>query len=160
MDLTLTKFTEIVNSIKPFNGSHAVIIDNSGKLIIHSNKNYVDKVINQIPNFLDPNHSQVLITKLAENSKFYEEVTTKSGEYMVFSQPIMDNNTKFGWNLTLFVPKSELLTDLNINIVVIIVILIILIVAIWVISENIGKSVSISFEKLKIFQRVNSKTIS
>jgi methyl-accepting chemotaxis protein len=141
-DITLLQFQELVENIKPFDGSFAYIISYGGSIVGHPNKEYLNKTIEEV--YADDNKTQKISEKIKEGEAFsYLSKDQKGEEVYVSHAPIFVGNTDTPWSIAISVPVSTIMQEANTNfrisllVGVIGILLIALIVSI--ISRNITK---------------------
>ncbi len=135
-DFSMKTMKELIAAIKPYPGTQAMIITNTGIIAAHSDPKIIGKnareVISQI--------AYENIKKGKSTTQEYKDPDTGTSDIRVFS-PIHLGYTDEPWSLGLFVPLDAVMKKAhalnNINLMIGIVTLCILIISIYLISEFI-----------------------
>lgn len=104
IDITLDRFQKIIEEIKPFKKSYAMLVSNSG-IIISSpeQKNVGESLIHIFPSFVKYDVS----AKIKQAKEFSFNLTDSTGfsNYISFS-PVNAGNSKNSWSVCLVVPSN------------------------------------------------------
>ncbi len=141
IDLSLERFKNMINNIKPFEGSYAYLIANNGALVTYPNEKFLNKTISEI----SPNDNKKF--KIEENIKngknfshFSKDKKTGSKFYITYS-PIYVGKSITPWSLAIAVPVKVIMQqatkNFTISILVGLIGLILLSIVILIISKNI-----------------------
>ena len=105
IDITLSRFQNITDQIKPFKTSKAFLLANNGIIISYpEEKNVGDSLINVYPEFA----KQEVMEKIREGKAFsfeYEDSTSYSN-YVSFA-PVKVGNTDTPWSICLISPTKD-----------------------------------------------------
>ncbi|MDF1546783.1 MAG: cache domain-containing protein [Bacteroidales bacterium] len=104
IDLTLGRFQEIIQGIKPFENSYAMLISNSGVIISSPEENNVgDSLLQKFPQLSNFD----VLNKIKSGTEFSDNFADSTGfsNYVSFS-PIKVGNSKNSWSVCLIVPAN------------------------------------------------------
>lgn len=139
IDLLLETLDEISNSIKLYQTGFGSIIDNSGTILGHKNKDFIGKKLNEISSYSEIDE----LEKAIRNGQSYQfRITDKTGKtYLNIFKPLYFGQADNPWSIGIVIPIDEISTASNIliqNIVFIcITIFIFMIAAIFIITHII-----------------------
>ncbi len=104
IDITLNRFDEIVEKIKPFDGSYAFLLSNTGTIISSpNNENVGDSISNVYPGFIE----QEVFSKLNEEVAFKFNFSDSTGfSNFVSFEPVFVGNSDNPWFVCLIVPSQ------------------------------------------------------
>ena len=141
-DIDMERFYSIIDNIKPFEGSYSIMISNTGKIVSHNDKSFVDKSIFETE--LGLNASINLQTKIEEGVSFaFSEKNKNDQKVFVSFAPFRIGKTCDPWYIAIVVPSSIILENANhdflVSIIVAIIGLILLGIIIWIIARSISK---------------------
>ena len=112
MDISLDTLNKISNSIKIYENGYAFILDNTGTILGHPNKDLLGKNLLDVDNNID--HKRIL-----ENAKdnkdysFFKNSLKDNLESLYYSKPFSIGNTGKKWIVVLTAPKEEYLESVN-----------------------------------------------
>jgi len=153
-DLILDYYVDLVNKIKPFEGSYAFLLSNEAMYVAHPEKEFIGKTFA----FQNPDEEKEfdITNKIRSGEEFHLNAThTDSGEelYVKFV-PIRIGKTGKPWTLGVLVPMKEVLAESNTllrnSLFVGIGGLLLLSVLIFFITKNIADNISkgVNYTKL------------
>ncbi|MCK5822836.1 MAG: PAS domain S-box protein, partial [Bacteroidales bacterium] len=108
IDVPLDNFQQLVDSIKPIEGSYAFLISNNGAFITHPYKNLVGKTFKDFAPFTQKRFH--VLEKIKKGEKFSLITVDKEIllSYITF-HPIKIGNTITPWSFAIVVPKEVLM---------------------------------------------------
>lgn len=112
VDISLERFNTIINQIKPFDGSYAMLVSHGLIYVAHPDKEKLAvSVLDDYNGIFDNNE---LTEKLAngESAIVLGRNSSNESSYFTFS-PIIIGNTQTPWILSIVVPKSTLVKHAN-----------------------------------------------
>ena len=113
-DITLLQFQELVEKIKPFDGSYAFIVSHGGTIVGHPNKEVLNTKIKEV----FPEDNKVYkIKKNIENGKAFNYLSKdKNGNEVYISYaPISIGNTNTPWSIAISIPVNTIMQEANNN---------------------------------------------
>ena len=139
-DITLIQFQELVETIKPFEGSYAYLISNGGLIAGHPNKELLAKKIEEV--FPEDNKNYKITQKIKKGEPFnYTTTNDKGQEVYVSYAPIFVGETGTPWSIAISVPVSTIMQEANTNfkisLAVGIIGILLMVLVIAIISKNI-----------------------
>ncbi len=109
-DITLTQFQELVEQIKPFEGSYAYIISNKGLIVGHPDKDLLNKNIVDIL----PEDSKVYnIARNIEKGEVFSYTSKDENgvkNYVTYA-PILVGENNTPWSIALSVPERTIMAE-------------------------------------------------
>ncbi len=112
VDISLERFHLIVNQIKPFEGSYALLISHGLLYVAHPEKEKLgESVLDDYNGIFDNNELSEKITN-GESAIVLGRNSNNEPSYFTFS-PILVGNTQTPWTLSIVVPKSTLVKQAN-----------------------------------------------
>ncbi|OQY04787.1 MAG: hypothetical protein B6I20_02440 [Bacteroidetes bacterium 4572_117] len=120
IDITLARFQEITDRIRPFDNSYTFLIANNGTIIsFPEEKNAGDSLISVFPGFAK--HEVMKKVKEGKGFSFTFEDSTSYSSYVSFA-PIMVGNTNTPWSICLVAPtkkiEEEVVTNFNYSLLI------------------------------------------
>lgn len=114
IDLVLSRFQELVNSIKPYPNSYAFLLSNKGIFVSHPDTAFFKKNINdKLPDLVK---QEKFMDKVHRGEVFNFTYKNKNGEVLYYTMsPIIIGKTKTPWSLGIVVPKNEVMAEANSN---------------------------------------------
>ncbi len=114
LDLVLSRFQELVSSIKPYPNSYAFLISNKGIFVSHPDTSFFKKNINdKLPELVK---QEKFMEKIQRSEEFNFTYKNKNGETLYYTMaPIVIGKTKTPWSLGIVVPKNEVMAEANSN---------------------------------------------
>ncbi|MFP5519894.1 MAG: methyl-accepting chemotaxis protein [Bdellovibrionia bacterium] len=148
VDVDLKSLTTLVQEIKPFEGTQAYIVSNSGNWVTHSDSSLVTK-----PAQFELNHNELIAAiQKGESYQVVGQSTVDGVEYLLSSYPIRMGETELPWSLIIKVPISAVFADANtlvqLQITVSFVGLVALLIALYFCSAYIANHISGLSQKL------------
>lgn len=143
IDLSLDRFSELISSIKPFEGSYAVLLANNGAIVSHPDEALKGQLITDV--FEDDEKEFGILEKIQKGQKFSYFKTDKETEeeFYVSYAPIVIGKSSNPWALAIYSPVKIIVSKATRNfrfaLLVGLVGLIILTSVILVIARNISK---------------------
>jgi methyl-accepting chemotaxis protein len=106
IDITLNRFDDIVEKIKPFDGSYAYLLSNDGTIISSHNKMNIGDTITQVyPGFVQADVN----TKIKEGRSYPFEFNDSTGfSNFVSLEPVFLGNSPTPWSVCLIVPSKNI----------------------------------------------------
>jgi len=140
IDITLDRFQEIVEKIKPFDGSYAFMISNGGAIAGHPNKEFLNLKIEDL--FSEDNEAHSIAENIKNGEPFNYISKDESGvENYVSYAPIVVGETNTPWSIAISVPVNVIMAEANknfkISLLVGIIGILVLVLVIAIISKNI-----------------------
>lgn len=140
VDITLDRFQELVEQIKPFKGSNAFLISNEGVIAGHPNKELLNQKIDDL--FPEDNKIHQITQKIKKGEAYSYTAKSEDGTKTYYSYaPIYIGETKSPWSIAISVPESTIMAKANknfrISIIVGIIGILLLALVIALISKNI-----------------------
>jgi len=142
IDLSLDRFTELISSIKPFEGSFAILIANNGAIISHPDSELKGQLITDV--YENEAKEFTILEKIQKGLKFsYFTKNTETGEeYYVSYAPIVIGKSLTPWSLAIHSPVHVIVQKATRNfrfaILVGFIGLLILTLVILIIARNIS----------------------
>lgn len=140
-DFDLSWYGELVDKLKPFEGSIAMLISQNGTIVGHSNKEYIGLTVDSL--YPVENIKFEILDKINKGKSFsYTMTDSKSQiEYYATFADIKIGKSDNTWSLAILVPTKSLTSDVQrvsrISLWVILLGLIILLVVNWIMAYNI-----------------------
>jgi methyl-accepting chemotaxis protein len=153
MDIPLTHFQEMIDSIRPFKYSYAFLASNNGKWVAHPDESFINKQLSE--------------DNPEDNKKYKFEERIKNGEIFSFTSeysrigdsvyvtfaPIFIGNSETPWSFGIVVPVQAIMQQANMHLrfstIVGILGVIILLLLIMFLSKRVSKPISQTTEKLR-----------
>ncbi|RPH34240.1 MAG: GAF domain-containing protein [Bacteroidales bacterium] len=154
LDLVLSRFQELVNSIKPFPESYAFLLSNKGVFVSHPDTSLFKKNINnKLPELVK---EYKLLEKVQRGEEFNFSYKQKNGETLYYTlAPIIVGKTNTPWALGIVVPKNKIMAEANsnynINLLAGIIGLLFLIIVLFVFTNYLTRPIN---EMTKLLQEV------
>ncbi len=111
IDINLEKLQPLVESIQPFPGTKAFLISSDNILMAHSDKNFINKKINDY--IVNPEQSSLLMPVLKENKRFSTIYKKETGLTYLSLIPINIMYTDIHWFLGIEIPLSIIMSENN-----------------------------------------------
>lgn len=152
IDISLERFDDVVKTIKPFEGSQAMVLSNTGQIIAFPKKKYIGKTYNDL-NKHDDNLFNV--TENVKKGIYFNYVTDFDGNpFYVTYVPIYIGEHNTAWTLQISAPLDVILERSRQNLwlasIIGIIGLIIVSLLIWYIAKNIILPINDTTHVLKI----------
>lgn len=111
-DLILTRFQNLVNTIKPYPQSYAFLLSNKGVFIAHPDSSIFKKNITEVlPDF---NSKYNILTQIQKGKSFNFVDQNEKGEKLYYTfEPIKIGNTLTPWSIGIAVPISDIMAKAN-----------------------------------------------
>ncbi len=144
-DITLEQFQQLVEGIKPFDGSYAYLVSNEGIISGHPNKELLNIPIEEV--FPDDNQEYKIKSNIKKGKPFNYISKDKSGVEMYYTYaPIKVIYTDTPWSIAISVPIKTIMKtatrNFRISILVGIIGILIIIFVIAIISKSITNPLS------------------
>lgn len=140
VDVKLSHFQTIINSIQPFRQAYAILLANDGTIIAHPKQSNIGKKITKLKPYYDEDFNVAAKLKAGEN---FSTLEYKVNQYTSYA-PIFIGKTKLPWSLGIVVPIEEIMENANqsfsVSIIISIVGVILLIIVILYVSQRISNS--------------------
>jgi PAS domain S-box-containing protein len=109
IDLSLDRFTELVSSIKPFDGSFALLIANNGAIVSHPDETNKGLLITEV--YEDEAKEFQLLEKIQNGEQFSYFKTDKETEeeFYVSYAPIVIGKSTTPWTLAIYSPVDVII---------------------------------------------------
>lgn len=146
-DITLIQFQELVEKIKPFEGSNAFIISNAGAIAGHPNKDLLNKNIAQV--FPDDNTKENISRNISSGENFNYTSEDENGIETYYSYaPIFIGETKTPWSIAISVPVKTIMAEANKNFRISLLVGIVGILLMGIFIAIIGKNITNPLTKI------------
>ncbi|MCK4661227.1 MAG: PAS domain S-box protein [Bacteroidales bacterium] len=142
IDLSLDRFVEIIDNIKPIKNSFAYLIANNGAIIAHPNHEFIGKLFSDV---LAEEENKFKVTKNINEGKsfsyFRKDILT-GHEFYVSYAPIIIGKSVTPWSLGIVLPVNVIMAQAEKSFYIAIIVglfgLVILTLVIWIIARNIS----------------------
>lgn len=111
IDLSVERFKEIIQQIKPYEGSYALLLSNNGTIIAHPDKAVVGKLYSETEK--EKNDTYHVLDSIQQGKDFSIKFFDKKQEYLASFAPFSIGVTKTPWSLVVVVPTSEMVKQAN-----------------------------------------------
>ncbi|MFO7827625.1 MAG: GAF domain-containing protein [Bacteroidales bacterium] len=153
IDITLDRFQEIIEDIKPFDGSYSFLVSNQGLIAGHPDKELLMQPIAEV--FPEDEQKQNITKKIKEGKHLnYTSKDQNHKKNFISYAPIFVGNTDTPWSIAISVPVNTIMQDANrnfkISIVVGIIGILLMSLVILIISKNITTPLTRITELLKM----------
>ncbi len=151
-DITLIQLQEIIEKIKPFEGSYAFMISNGGFISGHPDRELLNQKIEEI--FPEDNKKHKISQKILDGKSFSYISTDKTGikTYITYA-PIQVMNTDTPWSIAISVPVDTIMAkatrNFRISLLVGIIGILLMALVIAIIGRNITNPLTKITELLK-----------
>jgi len=151
-DITLVQLQEIIENIKPYEGSYAFLISNKGAIAGHPNKDFFNQPIIEV--FPEDEKSEHISENIREGKHFsYTTLDEEGVKHYITYAPIHILNTNTPWSIAISVPENVIMQEANknfrISILVGIAGILLMSLVIFSISKNITSPITQITELLK-----------
>ena len=146
-DITLIQLQKIVENIKPFEGSYAFMISNGGFISGHSDKELLNRKIEEI--FPEDNKKHKISQNILDGKSFNYISTDKTGTKTYVSYaPIHVMNTNTPWSIAISVPVNIIMQEANRNFKISIIVGILGILLMALVIAIIGRNITNPLTKI------------
>ena len=111
-DFYLSRFKSVIDSIKPYDSTTAMLISNEGIIVGHKDTTVVGKPVSEYaPAF----ESQFNLSQIIKEGKsdIFEALDTNNNEVLVSIAPIQIGEYRNPWSLVLIIPVVQVLKEAN-----------------------------------------------
>lgn len=119
IDLSVERFKDVIEQIKPFEGSYAMLISNNGTLIYHPDKDQIGKLYADVEKDLNDNFKIQDSIKLGKD--FAIQFENNRTKYFASFAPFVIGKTITPWALSVVVPKAEMQKQANQELILLII---------------------------------------
>ena len=152
IDITLDRFQELVEEIRPFDGSYAFLISNGGLIAGHPDKELLNKQIMELFPSDNADHSvEKMITE--GNPLSYISKDENGIENYISYAPIFIGKTNTPWSIAVSVPVKTIMADairnFRFSLIVGIIGILLMTLVIAIISKNITNPITKITDLLK-----------
>jgi len=145
IDITLAQIQDLIETIKPFDGSYTFLISNAGIISGHPETEMLNRNIAEV--FPVDENIQNLTRKIREGKSFsYTTKNINDSEYYITYAPIVINETITPWSIAISVPVKTIMykaiQNFRISILVGFIGLLVMIIVVYTISRNITNPIS------------------
>lgn len=140
-DFDLSWYGDLVDNLKPFDGSIAMLLSQNGTIVGHTNKEYIGLTVDSL--YPNENKKFEILNKVRQGKSFSFTMlngNSKTEYYATFAS-IQIGKSDNPWSLAIFVPTKSLTSDVQrvskISLYVILLGLFILLVVNWIMAYNI-----------------------
>jgi len=152
VDIVLSRFQELVYSIKPYPNSYAFLLSNKGIFVAHPDTSFFKRNINDKQPELVKQFK--ILEKVQKGEAFNFTYTDKKGEVFYYTLvSIVIGKTKTPWTLGIVVPRNEIMakanTNYNLNFLAAILGLLVLIFVLVLFTNNITRPINKMTKLLK-----------
>lgn len=169
VDLILTRFQQLVNTIKPYPNSYAFLLSNKGAFIAHPDSAIFKKNITEVlPEFNDQHNILARVQK-GKAFSFIHQNSRGDRIYYTF-EPIRIGNTQTPWAIGIAVPVTDIMAQANrsynTSLLIALIGLLVIIFIVYFVSNNITLPIKKitqilnEFAKGKIVSNIEIKTSS
>jgi len=114
IDFLLESYQKVLNDVKPFERSLAILVSNDGTIISHPEIVNVGKNIKDINLF--KNDSKAIISKIGMGDQFsLRELSVNGKEHYITFHPIVVGKTTTPWSFGIVVPLDVIMQKANLN---------------------------------------------
>ncbi|MGM0409082.1 MAG: PDC sensor domain-containing protein, partial [Bacteroidota bacterium] len=108
IDITLGRFQEIIEDIKPFDGSYSFLVSNQGLIAGHPNKELLMQPIAEI--FPEDEQKQNMTQKIKEGKHFnYTSKDQNNNKNFISYAPVFVGDTDTPWSIAISVPVDTIM---------------------------------------------------
>ncbi len=145
IDITLDRFQELVEEIKPFKGSYAYLVSNKGAIAGHPDKELLNVNIQDL--IPEDNKKYDIIKTISQGKSLsYTSIDENGVENYVSYAPIFVGKTGTPWSIAISVPVKTIMAKANrnftISMIVGIIGILLIVLVIAFISKNITNPLS------------------
>lgn len=119
IDLSVERFKDVIEQIKPFEGSYAMLISNNGTLIYHPDKDQIGKLYADVEK--DLNDKFKIQDSIKSGKDFSIQFEKESTKYFASFAPFTIGKTITPWALAVVVPKAEMQKQANQELILLVV---------------------------------------
>jgi methyl-accepting chemotaxis protein len=145
IDISLERFQESMQAIKPYTNSYAFLVSNKGIVVAHPNKEYINKPLTEI--FNDKTLGNATIDKISKGESFNfigKHHSLGVDSYFSFA-PITIGASGTPWSMGIVVPTNVLLRQANQSIQYALFVgfigFVLIIILVWFIAYNLTKPI-------------------
>ncbi len=152
IDITLDRFQELVEEIKPFKGSYAFLLSNGGLIAGHPDKELLSKEISVL---FPTDNSEYSIEKNIKEGKPLSYISKDENgvENYISYAPIFIGKTNTPWSIAISVPVNTIMADairnFRISLIVGIIGILLIVIVIAIIGKNITNPITKITDLLK-----------
>jgi PAS domain S-box-containing protein len=147
VDITLNRFQELVEDIKPFEGSYAYLISNGGIIAGHPEKELLNSKIEDL--FPDDNNKHEITKNILEGNPISYISKDENGvENFVSYAPIFVGETNTPWSIAISVPIDTIMAKANRNFRISLIVGILGILIMVLVIAIIGRSITNPITKI------------
>ncbi len=114
IDVSLTRFQSLTDTISPFKGSYAFFVSNNGKYVAHPNPAYINQSIAKIDSTYDKRYDVIKNIQMGKKFQFVKNEMDGSQSYISIA-PITIGNTTTPWAFGLVVPMETIMKQAKDN---------------------------------------------
>ncbi len=156
VDITLDRFQEIVEEIKPFEGSYAFLISNGGLIVGHPDKELLNSKIEEL--FPEDNIDYNIAQNILEGNSFsYISKDANGIENYVSYAPIFVGETTTPWSIAISVPVDTIMAKANRNFRISLIVGVFGILLMALVIGIIGRSITNPLTKITELLKLLSK---
>lgn len=146
VDITLNTVIDLVNSIKPYDVGYAILLDSTGNVISHPDKNVVMKPL-QNKQILEQVNKSV-----AENKSHEFQLQEKGQDFHYITTPIPLGVSGKSWSLVVVVPMEKVLEGsrslAKIQVTLSVIAIIIISLIIFAMAQSIAKPLTVAADDI------------
>lgn len=156
IDVTLDDLQDMITKIKPFEGSYAYLVSNTGIIAAHPNKEYIYKKVSDL--FPEEEKEQNILAHIAKGKEFnYIKTDSTGNKILICYAPIIAGKIKTPWALVLSAPLSIITAQAQktiwISLLVSISGLLIMVIVLLFVSNNLVKPIKKITNVLKLIAK-------
>jgi len=141
VDISLTRYQEITQNIKPFPSSYAFLLGYDGQFIAHPETEFIHKKIQETYTELDV--SQSILHKIQSGQSF-SFIDDSNGEKIFYAfAPIQLGKSTTPWSLGVATPYQEIIKEIKATMILMMIIgflaLVVMFIVSWIITGRIVK---------------------
>ncbi len=147
IDLSVERFKDVIEQIKPYEGSFAMLLSNNGTLIYHPQKELIGKLFSEVEK--DQNDKYHVIDSIQKGRDFSLNLDQNGESYQASFASFTIGQAQTPWSLAVVVPLAQIVKEANNELVLLIIFGILGLVALgtvvffvaWKITKPIQQSV-------------------
>lgn len=111
IDLSVERFKGLIEQIKPYKGSYALLLSNNGTLIYHPEKEHLGKLFSEVEK--EQNDRFKVQDSIKAGKGFSFQFSKEADDYFTSFEPFTIGKTQTPWSLAVIVPLSQIHQQAN-----------------------------------------------